>query len=746
MSFWNWTTRTALGSIPITSTWSGPQALPVARPVGATAAIIEVESTSGTSNLSGIRRDGSTRTNFTSRARYSRFEIIYLNPSDDNVNTFSSSASVRMWLLAYTDHVVRLAAEDDISTLLPVGTVQTVTLTNPDIPSDASAILVRVADAVVGRFGLPGTMGAAPVLNYYDSQTIIVPIAGKQFDGSVSIAATAGQAVITGYFKNGSVTQKSPATAVAPVALNVLEELPFSFAADGVAVLDTSSNAGSHLYGVATTGGTSPGSYNAHIGNPVLVKASAAGKVSGSANNANVRFHSFAEIALNVSSVTILDIDQLQIGELTTITLSGAATATAVIVSDGEYAFTITALSQPTSSTITFTPDFIEGALGAKLGNVTVLVQTTTGDIPAVDAVLSCDGYESEILYSILGDGYTGPRTPPLTVGAQVNFPSALVDIDSFAVLTTEYEGPTTVAEIWDRSADDGLYRLHEATLDGEVGTPPVMPADTSLSIDVGATTLGTFPADSGTEPITYSLDGANADLFSINSSSALTSFLSPAVAGSGEVIIVATNSQGSDSQLVMYSVTDGPTITTVGTVRIGGTTNVSVAGFDGTVNAGTIDGVALTAASPTSITLPSLTDGVDSPRPGTRVLVLTDGTGSAEVDVDVGAPTGWAFYQITADFVQAVNGVGSSYLPGGWAVTDYIMYATAPSAGATTVVGDSGVVTSNVGTQELFLVDAVTGMATAFDIVTTEGAAAVGSGSAEDDTVSMTYIKMVAL
>jgi hypothetical protein len=465
MSFWNWTTRTALTGYTNTSTWSGPIALPVARPTGATVALIEVESTSGTANISGIRTDGDSSSEFSSRNRYTRREFIYLNPSDDNVNVFSSSSSAHFWLRAYTDHIVKLTSEYDISALMPTGSVQTVTLVNAEIPSDAAGVLVRVADAVSGRFGLVGTMGSAPSCNYMDAQTIIIPISGKQFEGQAGATVTSGQAVVTGYFKAGTLTQKSPAVSAAPVALSTLEELPFSFANDAVAILNNTSSASSHLYGVATTGGSSAGNYNAHVGNPIVMQASSLGKVSGTANNANVAFYAFAEIPLSVTEEAITDIDQLVISELTTVTLSADAAVTGVLISDGEYSFAITDFSQPTDDTVTFTPTLTDLEIGSKLGDVTVVVQTTLGDTPAYPSVLILIGYDTEILYSVLDDGYVGSRVPALTVGAQVAFPIAYVDVDSFGTLTSEYAGPEIIVQILDRSATDGLWRLHNVTL-----------------------------------------------------------------------------------------------------------------------------------------------------------------------------------------------------------------------------------------------------------------------------------------
>lgn len=170
--------------------------------------------------------------------------------------------------------------------------------------------------------------------------------------------------------------------------------------------------------------------------------------------------------------------------------------------------------------------------------------------------------------------------------------------------------------------------------------------------------------------------------------------------------------------------------ITSVGTIRIGGTTTISVVGFEDAISAGTFDGVALTSADNTSIVLKPLTDGEVTYRPGIRELSLTDGTDTVTSEEEGFAPLGWSSYEIQPEFVQAINGVATVYLPVGWAVNDFILSPDVPSAGKTTSVGDFGVNTSNVGVQELFLVDAVTGIATAFTVTTTAGAGEGGSGS----------------
>lgn len=83
----------------------------------------------------------------------------------------------------------------------------------------------------------------------------------------------------------------------------------------------------------------------------------------------------------------------------------------------------------------------------------------------------------------------------------------------------------------------------------------PVMPADASVDVNVGATTLGTFAATSGTAPITYSLSGTDAALFSVNPSTGAVTFVAPATVGVYTVIVTATNGAGADSQTLTVTV-----------------------------------------------------------------------------------------------------------------------------------------------------------------------------------------------
>jgi hypothetical protein len=271
-------------------------------------------------------------------------------------------------------------------------------------------------------------------------------------------------------------------------------------------------------------------------------------------------------------------------------------------------------------------------------------------------------------------------------------------------------------------------YRFDVTVINGSIASAPIMPADTSVTVPVGTTNLGTFAATSGSAPITYSLSGANAGLFTINSSAVVTA-VGALSEGTGSIIVTATNSVGSDSMTVSYEVeVTEPTITSVATIRINGTSAVIVGGFDGTINAGTLDAIALTSASDTSITVKGLIDTQTVPRLGSQTLTLTDGTGSANKTVDVLPPTGFG-YIVAASYQETINGIAASYLPVTATDGHFIIYPKTPSAGKTTKVTNAGISTSHVGDQTLWIVNATTKVARSFVVTTTASAGLLGGG-----------------
>jgi len=141
----------------------------------------------------------------------------------------------------------------------------------------------------------------------------------------------------------------------------------------------------------------------------------------------------------------------------------------------------------------------------------------------------------------------TNDRAYFLTADGLIVYPDTRIEVG-----TVPWSG-----EVLIHRADGNIY-FHDVSLTaaGEVVVPPTMPADTSVSVDEGATTLGIFAASStGGGTVTYSLGGTNAALFSINSSTGLVTFVSPAVVGSASITVTATNSAGSDSQAISVTI-----------------------------------------------------------------------------------------------------------------------------------------------------------------------------------------------
>jgi hypothetical protein len=135
---------------------------------------------------------------------------------------------------------------------------------------------------------------------------------------------------------------------------------------------------------------------------------------------------------------------------------------------------------------------------------------------------------------------------------------------------------------------DNTLYQLNVTVSADVVEVAPVMPADTSVTVEAGVTVLGTFDADSGTAPITYSLDIGSTSLFSVDSSTGAVSFIAPAAPStSGVVVVTATTVAGNDSQSVSYSVNPLPDNTPdnlVFTILSAVSSIETIAGVDGEV------------------------------------------------------------------------------------------------------------------------------------------------------------------
>lgn len=209
-------------------------------------------------------------------------------------------------------------------------------------------------------------------------------------------------------------------------------------------------------------------------------------------------------------------------------------------------------------------------------------------------------------------------RVAEFTVGGNSDTVDAALDDPEFATLpfTLDSSGTLTIGVAEAAGSTYAYFSGALLELDADT-TPqaPAMPSDTSVSINEGSTApIGTYAAVSGTEPITYSLTGADAALFTVNSSTAQLSPASGIAHNSGGsntyvVNVVGTNSEGSDSTQVTVTVLQvavptPPAISSVTGARAGSFT-IAGSGFTGT-SAVTINGVAATSfsvVSDTSIT-----------------------------------------------------------------------------------------------------------------------------------------------
>lgn len=209
-------------------------------------------------------------------------------------------------------------------------------------------------------------------------------------------------------------------------------------------------------------------------------------------------------------------------------------------------------------------------------------------------------------------------RVAEFTVGENSDTVDAALDDPEFATLpfTLDSGGTLTIGVAEAAGSTYAYFSGALLELDSDT-TPqaPVMPSNASVSINEGSTApIGTYAAVSGTEPIAYSLTGANAGLFTVNSSTAQLSPASGIAYNSGGsntyvVNVVGTNSEGSDSTQVTVTVLEvaaatPPAISSVTGTRAGSFT-IAGSGFTGT-SAVTINGVAATSfsvVSDTSIT-----------------------------------------------------------------------------------------------------------------------------------------------
>lgn len=147
--------------------------------------------------------------------------------------------------------------------------------------------------------------------------------------------------------------------------------------------------------------------------------------------------------------------------------------------------------------------------------------------------------------------------SPAVVVGDQIVKPVEL-DIDEQGNIL----GDDGVYTIWHMQASTKIARSYKLTLgDLEEDAPPVMPADTSVNIPENSTAVGTYAAVSGTSPITYSLGGPDAALYSINSTTALVTRNVgkdyEAGVNTNTITVIGTNAIDSDSMTLTINITN---------------------------------------------------------------------------------------------------------------------------------------------------------------------------------------------
>jgi hypothetical protein len=272
--------------------------------------------------------------------------------------------------------------------------------------------------------------------------------------------------------------------------------------------------------------------------------------------------------------------------ESNTITVAGIDTASAISVTGGEYAvntgsgfgaFTSSSTTVENGNTVkvrhTSSGSFSTavntvltiGGVSDTFTTTTLAADTTPNSFTFTDvtnASLSTEytsnsitvaGLNTSSAISVTGGTYSknaGGYTA--SAGTVVNGDTVTVRVNSSGSYSTAVNCALTIG---------GVSDTYTVTTGAEPSVPPTMPADTSANVAENSTAVGTFTASAGSTPITYSLSGTDAALFSINSSTGVVAFLSAPNFESGSntknIIVTATNAHGNDSQNITVNVTN---------------------------------------------------------------------------------------------------------------------------------------------------------------------------------------------
>lgn len=271
-------------------------------------------------------------------------------------------------------------------------------------------------------------------------------------------------------------------------------------------------------------------------------------------------------------SVGIAGIDKLNTAQASTAVFNADFAATNFSITDGETAKSVVATTVSSASASFIVPSWVDGETAVKVGPVAVTAtdgsDTTTAFNGELEFWSSQPDNVTVVKFTAVTLTSVDPNNigaafdfdPPLKIGTQCVFDSSRFLISDSGVLTTvgleDYEGQSI---FWFLDPDDHIAQ--DFTLDtSDSAAPPVMPPDRSVTVYEGAATLGTFPASSGTLPISYALDGGDAGLFTINSATAKVDPVGTLTDGqSGAITVTATNSEGSDSQTITFTVVAVP-------------------------------------------------------------------------------------------------------------------------------------------------------------------------------------------
>lgn len=267
------------------------------------------------------------------------------------------------------------------------------------------------------------------------------------------------------------------------------------------------------------------------------------------------------------TSVDITDIDDVFSGQSATLTVSDSGySANSLALSDG----VVTKNLALTGSLGNFTftgPSIIDGETVLRTGTVSAVATDGTNPTTGTTTTFTVrtDHPDNATLVnfsSVTLTDVSDPNTigvalsldPLPAVGWDIIYDAARFAVTSGGIVTSDYTG---TSRFFLRNTSGVVSTLILQTSDGSSGTQPTTPTDTSVSIAEGETGIGVFTASAGTQPITYSLTGADAALFTVNSSTASVSKLTPVVFGQTyNITVVATNSFGSDSQNITITVT----------------------------------------------------------------------------------------------------------------------------------------------------------------------------------------------